>query len=251
MQHLASTRVLKPESRLELATELTLGQISELRKDIETSSRTRKDDLGVNSASHQQWKGDDRSSPKELITEPSKNFLQIPAHKTSADAVLGWDIFQNQYGTMALAGTLFVPPEETTPDYYEENFSVDGGILPADEERVPFLIDHFLENVHTKNPILDVEQLVKTARTITTRGFTWDASSCLVLVACALESVAKPFDQAMPTTPPVVSLNLQSPLWQTGEDLRQTESYFILACRRMGTLKPSLLGAQSYFFCWR
>ena len=124
-----------------------------------------------------------------------------------------------------------------------------------DEERIPSLVDNFLQNVHTKNPILDVKSLVRHSRHCAKHGLSYDAWSCLVLLACALGSVAKPFDTAAPL-PPIVrpeSIVLaQAPPPASADifakELHQGESYFILACRRLGGLKHTMLGAQCQFY---
>ena len=197
-----------------------------------------------------------RHASRVYIAEPSKDFLQIPAHRTTADTVLNWEIFEGRYPPMALIGVLFRPTEDDaandlTPG--SEAFSVAGGLMPLNEEQIPFLVDKFLENVHTKNPVLDVEQLVKQARNIASKGLGWDAWSCLVLLASALGTIGKPFRSAVTfPTSPILERGSET-TWvpdevTTQKELQQAESYFALACRRLGSLKHSILGAQCYFF---
>lgn len=152
---------------------------------------------------------------------------------------------------MALIGVLFTPvrndqaPDLTPPS---DSLTVAGGLMPPNEEMIPLLVDRFLENVHTKNPVLDVEQLVKQSRIIASRGLGWDAWSCLVLLAAALGTIGKPFDAAVTTTPMGVNSSWINDAPATPKELQQAESYFALACRRLGSLKHSILGAQCYFF---
>lgn len=119
------------------------------------------------------------------------------------------------------------------------------------------LIDRFLQNVHTKNPILDVEALIKHGRYCAEFGPGWDARSCLVLMTCALGAVAKPFGGTMPpnagvyTSPNEPYAYGQQPISSAAycaEELEQGEACFTQACRRLGSLKYSLLGAHCYFF---
>ncbi|KAK5008985.1 hypothetical protein LTR28_003233 [Elasticomyces elasticus] len=144
------------------------------------------------------------------VAEPSRDFLQIPPQKTTADAVLKWEVFEERYPMNALVGVLFTAGEHDFADRRRSStspsdnaFAVPGGLKLPDDERIPMLIDNFLQNVHTKNPILDVESLVKQGRKCAEQGLGWDAWSCLVLLACALGSVAKPFDTAAPL-PPII-----------------------------------------------
>ena len=190
------------------------------------------------------------------MAEPSKDFLQIPAHRTTADTVLNWDVFDGKYPPMALIGVLFSRVEDGA--IYDGGPMIDhvtpaGGLMPVNEEHIPLLVDKFLENVHTKNPVLDVEQLVKQARTIAGQGLGWDGWSCLVLLASALGTVAKPFESAVNVAPSPGLERVSSPTWitdapTTPKELQQAESYFTLATRRIGSLKHSILGAQCYFF---
>ena len=157
---------------------------------------------------------------------------------------------------MPLIGVLFTPVEDDmVPDQgsISDSLSLAGGLMPPDEEQIPLLVDKFLQNVHTKNPVLDVEQLVKHARIIASRGLRWDAWSCLVLLASALGTIAKPFDAAVNVaTSPTVERRAAS-TWipdapATQQELQHAESCFVLACRRLGGLKHSILGSQCYFF---
>ena len=133
------------------------------------------------------------------------------------------------------------------------------GLTPLDEEQIPALIDRFLTNVYTKNPILDVESLVKHGRRCADHGIGWDGWSCLVLMACALGAVAKPFDRSRvpgehPGYPPATpdgdprSSTASSSARLYAKELRQGDSCFTLGCRRLGSLKYSMLGAQCHFF---
>ena len=46
--------------------------------------------------------------PHEVL-ESSQDFLQIPPHKTTADTVLNWEIFDNSYPKNALIAMFFTP----------------------------------------------------------------------------------------------------------------------------------------------
>ncbi|KAM0743557.1 hypothetical protein ACQRIT_001816 [Beauveria bassiana] len=184
--------------------------------------------------------------------EPSRDFLQIPQHPASADTVLCWEIFEDRFPANALISSLFKPK---LADMAEDVVAAPKRMMPLDEENIPVLIDKFLQNVHTKNPILDVESLVKHGRRCADQGIGWDGRSCLVLLACALGSIVKPFDRPIPQTAGIYFGKDES----TGEpmasssriyakELQQADSCFALACRRLGSLKYSLIGAQCHFF---
>ncbi|KAJ6781328.1 hypothetical protein PWT90_03448 [Aphanocladium album] len=191
------------------------------------------------------------SQPAQPV-EPSRDFLQIPQHPASADTVLRWEIFDDKFPANALISNLFTPNLADTTD---DLITAPSRLAPLDEENIPSLIDRFLQNVHTKNPILDVEALVKHGRRCADQGIGWDGRSCLVLLACALGSVAKPFDKAMPQGASVYRVSddpMRGPTASSSKmyakELQQADSCFALACRRLGSLKYSLLGAQCHFF---
>lgn len=199
------------------------------------------------------------SSHEAPLLEPSKDFLQIPPHRTSSDTVLTWGVFEHKYPANALIGVLFEPDHNDTPELSTTSsrdvFNAPAGFKPPDDEKIPLLVDNFLQNVHTKNPILDVESLVKSSRRCAEHGVGWDAWSCLVLLACALGSVAKPFDTAAPSSldlrPESLDLVNAPPPSSArffAKELQQAESCFVLACRRIGSLKPTMIGAQCHFF---
>ena len=193
------------------------------------------------------------------VTESSQDYLQIPPHRTTADTVLTWPVFNGHYPPNYLIEPLFMSrnSQSIRSDVSEDVMTVPGGLKSLADEKIPTLIDVFLANVHTKNPILDVESLVRSGRRAAEHGLRWDAASCLVLLACALGCIAKPFDQCG-YAPEIIASPLEvakdtrrasvpsAVLY--AKDLQLAESCYILACRRLGLLKHTVLGAQCHFF---
>ena len=171
--------------------------------------------------------------------------------------MLTWAVFENKYPENALTGALFESGTATEAVASSADFfNAPAGLKPPNDERIPALVDNFLQNVHTKNPILDVEALVKYSRRCAEHGVDWDAWSCLVLLACALGSLATPFD-ATGSSSPVLrsetsdSRDANSPPSSVrlyAKALHQAESCWVLACRRIGSLKATTIGAQCHFF---
>jgi hypothetical protein len=206
-------------------------------------------------------------SQQILSVEPSRDHLQIPPHRTTADTVLTWPIFAGRYEPHSLIETLLAPGRcsngtnsgHATGDEIiaRDLVVVPGGLRSLPDEKIPSLVDNFLQNVHTKNPILDVESLVRHGRKAAENGLGWDAPSCLVLLACALGSIARPFEQCLsaadtiskpgPTTKHPSQEHVSSATVYA-KDLQQAESCYVLACRRIGLLKFTILGAQCHFF---
>ena len=205
--------------------------------------------------------------------EPAKDYLEIPACRGSADDVLLWPIFDNSYGAECLIGAYLQPCTTRSSDgdasydqtvsnnpattFSADTWAVHGGLRSIPEERIPALIDKFLQNVHTKNPILDGETLVQLGRLAAERGLGWDAQSCLVLLACALGSISHPFTESLRFTTDATSVSLapttSAPSKDTSasvfaSELQQGESCFVLALRRIGLLRHTILGSQCHFF---
>lgn len=107
------------------------------------------------------------------------------------------------------------------------------------------LVERFLQCVHTKNPILSIELLLAHSRRVVSEGFGDDAHSCLVLLACALGSIAMPFRPTHMTGSDSLAAQQADGMSQ---DLEQAESYFNLAQRRLGLLRPTIIGIQCYFY---
>ena len=184
------------------------------------------------------------------LHEPSRDFSHIPPHRTTADTVLTWPIFEGKFPDNYLIQPLLCDKDVADPVIHlgsnleRDTYSMLTSLPPLEEERIPGLVDTFLQNVHTKNPILDVEMLVLKSRDYATQGLAWDAWSCMILLACALGSVAKPFGSWEDRQ----GQEIWSSASSTHKELQQGENCFISACRRLGTMKQTLLAAQCHFF---
>lgn len=101
------------------------------------------------------------------------------------------------------------------------------------------LVEAFLRNVHTKNPILDPTELRGLARTAAEDGFIWDGSSCLILITSALGALSTPWDMKIPAGS------------ETSQDHPEaytlSRSYYLAACKRLALLEPSILSSQCWF----
>ena len=184
------------------------------------------------------------------MDEMSKDYLRIPTSKTTADTLLTWPIFQGRFPRDHLTTAILSSQETERNDSVETDvFIVHGGFEPLSDERIPYLIGKFLENVHTKNPILDVDALIQYGRKAAVEGPAWDAPSCLVLLACALGSISLPFESSVADR---VGANSYTPLANSStafaRPIQQAESCYSLACRRLGLLKHTVLGAQCFFY---
>lgn len=180
------------------------------------------------------------------IDDTQKDYLRIPTTNTTADSILTWPIFAGEYPPEYLTEAILGQGEDDNGDAFVVRH---GGLEPLSDERIPSLIDRFLRNVHTKNPILDVDALLQYGRTAAETGPGWDAPSCLVLLACALGSISFSLESSIANQAGVCSAGSTPTSASTYKrELRQGESCYALACRRLGLLKHTILGAQCYFF---
>ncbi|KAK4905857.1 hypothetical protein LTR49_024903 [Elasticomyces elasticus] len=248
---------------LEFATKLLSGKLDKLQDDmdmLQKYTQRRDGHLREEASSAYRDHGDANSNlvnaEVSQTAESSSEFQHIPAQRTTADAVLRWEIFEEKYPPSALIALHFARSDDRLSEAavnLDENFTVPDDVQGPNEEDVPALVESFLRNVHTKNPVLDADQLVRKARLVASNGLGWDGWSCLVLLAAALGRIARPFEAvaAVPTSPTDddrSNISCGSDMSWTAEGLNSAEGYFVLACRRLGGLKHSLLGSQCYFF---
>jgi hypothetical protein len=114
------------------------------------------------------------------------------------------------------------------------------------EDDVLRLVNLFLVNVHIKNPVLDPDDLKKKARWTSEHGFSWDATSCLVLITCALATISSSF-MADPVTPDLVAGPSPLSSVQETHEYSTAESYYIAAQKRIALLDNSIETTQCFF----
>lgn len=119
--------------------------------------------------------------------------LSVPSSMSAAH-LLEWPIFGNKYDRKYLNAALFEHSPCTTafdgdtgsdevadaPDAQSAQRSKMPG-KGIQKEEVHDLIQAFLENVHTKNPVLDSTDLMRWATPISEHGFGWSSRSCLLV----------------------------------------------------------------------
>ncbi|OBT72838.1 hypothetical protein VF21_08307 [Pseudogymnoascus sp. 05NY08] len=128
------------------------------------------------------------------IDDAQKDYLRIPSTNTTADTILTWPIYAGEYPPGYLIEAILGKGEDDKSDAFVVRH---GEFESLSDERIPSLIDRFLRNVHTKNPILDVDALIQYGQTAAANGPGWDAQSCLVLLACALGSISYSFETSI------------------------------------------------------
>ncbi|CAG1977998.1 unnamed protein product [Fusarium graminearum] len=179
-------------------------------------------------------RGDSFSYGQEL----SSDDLTTPPAIMSVESVLGWPI---------LAGC--IPPNHILEALSDAKTDLEYGASlssEVDEKEMPRLVRHFLAHVHPVNPILDVDTVYSHSLRISETGIGWDGASCIVLIACALGCLGKPYDTTVTT--PLDTSTARSSLESQGEDLVRAKAYFNLARQRLGLVDQGLIAAQCHFF---
>jgi hypothetical protein len=122
--------------------------------------------------------------------------LEISGRSPGAsEDILEWPIFEGRYNGSNIETLIFNPQSaadnrtavvHNTPrdPHIHHSPSLIRSSKPSrgiQEDDVLPLINKFLTNVHIKNPVLDADDLKDKAKLIIENGFSWDATSCLVV----------------------------------------------------------------------
>lgn len=116
----------------------------------------------------------------------------------SSEDILDWPVFQSKHNREQIERLIFDPALHSDLEYSSPSTrSRFSATSPRDaleeprrqlsstrgirEEDVSELVERFLANVHTKNPILDSNALRGIVKSIAGEGFSWDARTCLVV----------------------------------------------------------------------
>lgn len=168
--------------------------------------------------------GNESSQPLDITEAALSDALNISS-RPACTHILEWPIFGGR-----------VQPESIKPTGPSPVPSV---VARIHEDEVIGLVEGFLRNVHTKNPVLDPMDLLGLARDVTEQGFGWDDASCLVLIASALGGLAPAWDAAVPVEGEHSLSDFQS--------FRLAEAYYTAARKRLGLLDTSIMATQCCF----
>ncbi|KAH8425265.1 uncharacterized protein LDX57_003022, partial [Aspergillus melleus] len=177
-------------------------------------------------------------SDPELKQPSSDSVNEIPEYSQlfscAPESTLKWPVFK---GIVSDADSsihsilLESQKEDNRPVYVEED---------PDRVKDDFVEPciSFLSSANRRNPIVDAEQLKRSARKVTEEGPGWDASSCLVLLACALSHLSDPFQNRVISDGPDAC---------PPSDKHVGEAYLNEAKKRFGMLHTSLIDIQCFF----
>src|ERR1700722_18109575 len=140
------------------ATKLTVQRLDEILRSVE----------GLNTLLNHQGTAS-HSLEESIVIGRSRDYLQIPACRTTTDTVLTWPIWRDRYGAESLIGTVFHSTASNRPDSQGDGgnqrrqllgltdashdiFVVSGGLTSLADELIHSLINNFLQNIYTKIP---------------------------------------------------------------------------------------------------
>ncbi|WJG35741.1 uncharacterized protein FOBCDRAFT_186363 [Fusarium oxysporum Fo47] len=156
------------------------------------------------------------------------------------ESILEWPVFEG-LTSLRKSQSLAIADSDS------EDYNVSPGNPTEQDSEAPgagldIYIDHairmFLQNVHSKNPILDSRLLAKAVRCCSENGFDTSKESALVTIACALGLRSSPF---------VPSRDMKHVPRNLADD--QAEQLFRRGIQILALQPPSLLATQCRFFC--
>ena len=143
------------------------------------------------------WDTEDTNAVRDDLTKANNGRTSSQTKIDFCEDMLEWPIFQGRYDRTKIEALIFDPTLDWQNHGGITSISEDASDAPysnsqdprsslgtgrgVQEEDVIPLIDSFLMNVHVKNPIIDPNFLQRTAKSVATTGFGWDARSCLVV----------------------------------------------------------------------
>ncbi|OTA68009.1 hypothetical protein K449DRAFT_324441 [Hypoxylon sp. EC38] len=184
-------------------------------------------------------------SAESAFTDDGFGRLEVPetAARTSAcESVLQWPILRD-FNTGEQITSFPLQAAACEPSIGQRRQS------PLDQDAIWPLCQRFLVLIHVKNPVLDVSEFKRYARAAAEYGPGWDGPGCLVLLACALACLTKPYDPAQARS---VGDNRDdhhsSPSSPDETTEANGEAFFNAAQRRLGLLPNTLIAIQCTYF---
>lgn len=184
---------------------------------------------------------DTRDCNDAQLSSSSSDCLEVPTAFASTEAILTWPIFQGRWPSNLLSSELLIGINLSEHANAIPGKRVNLGI---NEESVPFLVESFLQLVHSKNPVFHAHQVREAARHVTECGFGWDASSCIVLLACALGAVARPYIASSEIDS--LTGSGRASLVDTSDLLQTGNAFYQVARKRFGLLDQSIMAGQCH-----
>lgn len=181
----------------------------------------------------------DRHIHPQLLSSPSSSLWELHTgaeSKVRLDTILQWPIFGEPLANVPRSPFLTFKKEldyTYLGDMFSTPLSLHGTFLnfSTDSSEVERLVDRFFILVHVKNPILDRDVVKHYCSKFCQDGPRFELESCLMLLICAIASVAPEYH---PSGPLSFDHGLSRSRPVGGEDLAMGHSYFVAAQQRIG-----------------
>lgn len=188
------------------------------------------------------WSGQaDEQNNLDVVDEAATDALIINT-RCACTHVLEWPVFGGRIDSSCINSTASNTAENISDVRTQSKQQIGHSSRPSggvDESDAVTLVRNFLKYVHIKNPVLDRTTLLGMARTVAEEGFTWDATSCLVLLACALGSLATAWKMALPCANESSLDDVHS--------YPTAEAYYTAGRKRLGLVEGSVQATLCWF----
>ncbi|KAL2826553.1 hypothetical protein BJY01DRAFT_241334 [Aspergillus pseudoustus] len=140
------------------------------------------------------------------------------------ESILDWKIFASDRPAVCLFAQRNMPAARSYP-LPDTSFS-----------QLARLESKFIENIHSKNPIIDINELHNMMLHIAENGLDWSTQTCLATLACALGAIAESYPKIPDPMTESVIRSAPSPGQEVegGSELELAMQFWNLAIKRLG-----------------
>ncbi|KAL2859198.1 hypothetical protein BJX68DRAFT_225993 [Aspergillus pseudodeflectus] len=140
------------------------------------------------------------------------------------ESILDWKIFASDRPAVCLFAQRNIPAGHTYP-LPDMSFS-----------QLARLESKFIDNIHTKNPIIDLNELHDMILDIAENGLDWSTRTCLVTLTCAIAAITESYPKIPDPMTESVICSTPSPGHEAegGSELELAMQFWNLAIKRLG-----------------
>ncbi|KAL5329048.1 hypothetical protein ACEPPN_002557 [Leptodophora sp. 'Broadleaf-Isolate-01'] len=162
------------------------------------------------------------SSPSHKEVESRLGCVQGSLINVRLEAVLQWDPIRDLVNSVVPPTKMVCSP--ATSFQQASNLSDEFNMSTCNA-----LLENFWGGVHSKNPILNKDEIKRFMHQVCLDGISWDAQSCLVLLICALGILATEFGPTSPSHGEEHDLKASD-----RRRVAQAQQYFAASQKRLG-----------------